>query len=286
MNSHIIYCDTCYTSSLLTTNTVQYYISNCGKVSCQNCLQLEQQHCGKCGTNCSRKLISTEMSFDTLIFFQETLDLMQKVQIADSFQMRRLQQLAKYLFQKLAKLNQSVSEKSDRVQQLEERKCSIEFSLDQLKQSARFHQQPPLPPLPPPQQHQQPNFGSKRPFLSSVINQIETDVSFASNNTSGQLYMPSVSNVNHNRTPSQTGSRISGKGSLIGRAAPFMRTKKIEQIETNFIPCVYNSTPLIGHEPEVNNFGFREPPPSSIISASTLRYFKQKRERASSRFFK
>lgn len=286
MIDHIIYCNICYKSTLITNNATPYFITNCGKVICHNCITL-QTSCNKCGTNCSRKMISQDMNFDTLIFFNDTGDLEKKIQIAESFQFYRLKQLCKYLYQKTFSLKQFVEERCHQIQMLEERKCSVEFSLNKLRErqrQQRFH-------------HADNNYNNSfsnmhykdEPFLSKVIDQMEN--SFTSNNTSGVYVQTNIGNLN--QTPSQIGSRTSGKGSIIGKAFPLLRdtgqvvnNKQHPKFESNFASRVYNSTPIVGHETNATDFGFRNAPPSSIISAATLRYFRHKREQATNRFFK
>ncbi|XP_064420484.1 probable E3 SUMO-protein ligase RNF212 isoform X2 [Latimeria chalumnae] len=144
-----VYCNTCFQQPRTDNNSL--YLTNCGHVFCQSCLQKGRKNeCLVCGVHCRTVLLSNQVSPDIQVLFTD-LDVMCKryskeIKQISEFQEKHRKQSLKFYKEKSAKVEEILQKMTHKMQnlqrELEEKKnyiAKLENSLQKI--SARPLQQ-------------------------------------------------------------------------------------------------------------------------------------------------
>ena len=233
MDPNIVFCNKCYTS-LQSSRTTSFYLTSCGNVFCQKCIP-SQSSCDKCGRNCSRKLISSQMSPDVSILFKDLNAEIKRLQNAIGFQMARYKLSHKYINAKMANMERALQGRDAKIRTLEVQNNALQIGYNKLNESNHVSVN----------QYQSPG-GHKSNFANTVMNAIR-DQQFGNESITSQ-----------------------GNASGIFPREPIAPPRV--HFENSFTPNnrpITQSTPIVGHEQiGLRHFGIirNNKPSSSIIS--------------------
>lgn len=229
MDGFLIFCDRCFQTALKTNGYIDYYLTTCGKIFCQNCISL-QTGCSKCGPNCSMKKMDNHINNDCQLFFKDYDCLLNQLRLIQSYQTNRYQTNIKQLIKQNVQLENEIVQYNETALALEEEIKRIEEKISNLPDSNQIPVQNCFDP-------------KEMPFMSKMIKAMENEVikdNNINNNNNNYLMEPDpnrsfiVANLNQTQSTmsSVSQNRRSSKGSIIGKAYPIRRTFKTTNTTT------------------------------------------------------
>lgn len=242
---YLIFCNFCFQSPV-SNNKVQYFLTNCGNVICQNCAPV--QRCPKCGPKCAKKVIASNSDSDVNILFKDIFPKMKKFRFAISYQINRMKQLINHLFSNISKYEKQLEEKNEYLKSLEKEVQLVQSEYEQLKKLHNNHLNQ-----------------AEKPFMSNIMNSIE-DTSF--NVFAGENF--GFENLNPN--PS-TRKKPDEKVNNIRKPFPMQTVNPQRAVPRE--PQKFNSKFVMRQDHVVTNISYRKPPPSLMSRVTSKSYYRK-----------
>lgn len=260
MNCFVIYCDICYQTPLITKDQLNYLVTSCGKIICNNCSTKYIDLCPKCKSiKCQRKLINNQLDINVQTFLKSTKNQINNLQNVDRFQRKRMKHFAKFLYNKMEQAEKTKMELKCRIKNLEKMREEKLKILAHKKELLNEHYI---------QQKNQHNHSlTKQATESSFSRMFKYSIENNNVQSDQNLFNPQYSKSDY-KTPIM---KYRKPMSIISKKSTLNKMR-----EDNAPYMIFSSTPKSGHDNQ--DFGTGTNAPSSIFSLPAALYFRKFRE--------